>query len=132
MHKILIIAILLSPVYTMADDTDAVQQTQDLLRNTPKAQQVLRQSPQGQQVNANITKVVGNGNQDEVYAAAAAMFPDLYKMANGDPEKMQQILTLALQNPEAFANGLSESNKQLIHNIAAKSPANNSANGSAK
>ena len=105
----------------VADDSAAIQQTQAVLRDKTQTNAILQKSANGQnngQKVANDIKAVGAPNDQDIYNAAAEIFPDLYKQGQGDPEKMQKILDQATRDPAAFMKSLSEANQKRISDIA--------------
>jgi hypothetical protein len=69
---------------------------------------------------------VNAGDQQKLYDLAAKVMPILTQQANGDPLKMQALLSNAQANPQGFINSLPPSLQAQINNRAAtllKNPA---------
>ena len=105
------------------NDQQAIQQTQAAIRNRAEAEKVLQASPQGKQVADQINTVMGSNSQD-LYKTSADIFPELYKMADGDPAKMQKILQQAQRDPAGFLRSLSPASQKRISDLAAESQMN--------
>jgi hypothetical protein len=89
-----------------ADDTGFVlQQTQECLRNQ-NCDSV--NTDEGNAAVEKALEAVGGdaGNTQALYNIAAHIMPILVQQADGDPAKMQTILTKAQTDPGSFLNSL--------------------------
>ncbi len=58
----------------------------------------------------------------EIYELSADIFPTFVKEANGDPEKIQELLKKASENPESVSSKLTDDQKKKLSEIADKMP----------
>lgn len=97
----------------------ALRETQLMLKNPTE-----RQKTQGAQNVQRQLEAMGASAQDqeEIYGLAADVMADVTRQANGDPEKMMQILSEAQKNPQAFGIKLTPAQRQKLQDIAKKLP----------
>ena len=103
--------------------------TQELLRNKAardKANKTIN-AKAAQKADQFAGQTVGNNPEakEQMYGLAADVFEILVKDANGDPEKMQEMLTQYLLNPAAFAAKLTPEQQAKLRNISGSVPKSN-------
>jgi hypothetical protein len=54
----------------------------------------------------------------EMYQLASDIFANISLKANGDPDRMMQLLQEAQQNPEAFANSFTPEQRRQLSELA--------------
>jgi hypothetical protein len=103
---------------------DALQKTQEMLRDPIERNKVIGESDRAMKVNREVEVMMGSSqNSNEVYDLSAEVFAKLAEEANGDPDRMMQLLTMANQNPSLFAEKWSPDQKQKLKRIAERMPA---------
>jgi hypothetical protein len=104
-----------------AASTAALGQTQVLLQTPAEREKVVNQTAAAQTADAEAKALAGNpANTEDIYKISSDIFADLVKQANGDPQKMQQMLIDAKNDPKGFYERLSEKNRRSIHEISGK------------
>jgi len=108
-----------------AEDLDAasqqaLQQTQDLMKNDSARQQVIDQSPELRKMDGKVGDLVGSpANKDKMYDISAGVMKKLTEEGGGDPEKMKALLEEAQKNPEKFFNdSFSADQQKAVRDIA--------------
>lgn len=103
-----------------AIDEEALKNTQDMMVNPSQRAEAIGGNAKAKEVDRMVTDLMGE-NSEEMYKAAAKDFmPYIVKMGQGDPKKMNEIMTQAMRNPAAFAESLPPELKQKISDLAAK------------
>jgi outer membrane lipoprotein-sorting protein len=99
----------------------ALQETQSQLKD-PKARQTLMdQVPDGASVDGQVKALAGSPeNTDAIYALAASVLGKVAEDAKNDPQKMQELLKKASDDPASFAKGLNKKQQDQLREIAAK------------
>jgi hypothetical protein len=104
---------------------EALQQTQQLLKNPEQRRQAVKGDAKAQKADQYVNSLTG-GNEavsDEMYQFAAEIMGTLTKDTGGDPQKMQERLKEFMANPEAFANQLTPEQQKRLKELAQKMPA---------
>lgn len=97
----------------------ALNQVMSQLTNPTLRAEELKNNIKGQESDRAL-KDLGGEYSEEIYQLAAQIMENLVREAQGDPDKMQQILEQAHKNPEAFANRFSEDQKRKLKDLAKK------------
>lgn len=99
---------------------EALKNTQDMMTNPSQRAEAIGGNAKAKEVDRMVNDLMGE-NSEEMYKAAAKDFmPYIVKMSDGDPKKMNEIMTQAMRNPAAFAESLPPELKQKISDLAAK------------
>ena len=108
-----------------ADDLKALHDTQVLLKSKAQRQEYLKTHKDAQDVDDKAGAIAGSpADKEEIYGLSADVFEKVVAEAKGDPQKMQELLTQAQKNPEAFYNKyFSTEQKSRLKKIADKSEA---------
>lgn len=94
---------------------EALGQTQQLLRDKQQREKALQQNPQAMEQHKRVQQLTGSEkNTDAVYDISADIMDNLVKDANGDPQKMQELMQQAQKDPAAFYNKLTPEQKARI------------------
>jgi hypothetical protein len=102
---------------------EAVQKTQEMLRDPKERNKVIGESERGIQANREVEVLMGSPqNTNDVYNLSAEVFAKLAEEANGDPDRMMQLLTMAKENPSLFAEKWTPDQKQKLKRIADRMP----------
>jgi len=102
-----------------SENAQALQQTQNLLDTPSLREKAIAKRPAAGLVSAQVRSLAGNGATEEsIYGASAGIFDKLSRDAQGDPERMSQLLKKAKDDPKAFYDSLSEEDKKAIHGIS--------------
>lgn len=116
------IIILLYSVLSFSNpvNDEALQKTQELLRNQSQRNEVLKTDTKAREADDFATKAVGGNAQDknEVYNISADIMGKLSKDNNGDAQKMQEQLLKALQSPDQFLKSLPPEIQNNIKGVA--------------
>ena len=97
----------------------AMAQVQHILINHEAFEQASKQSPEARKAAQDLNQVVAGGNSAEIRALAAAIFENLVRDAQGDPELMMKKIQQAQQNPKAFASSWTPEQRKRLSDIAA-------------
>jgi len=110
-------------VREQAANENALRQTLELLRNKNVRDQNVN-SPDAKRVNDGLDKMTGGNSalNEEMYSLAADIFETMYKEANGDPVKMQELLNNYLKNPDSFATKWTPEQKAKLKSISERIP----------
>lgn len=104
-----------------AASTEALQKTQDLLKNPNARKDAISKNPNAQMVDQQVKALGGtDSNTEELYGLSSDVFEDVVKMTNGDAEQMQQLLIKAKNDPKAFYESLSDKNKAQFQEVSRK------------
>lgn len=104
-----------------APSQEALTKTQETLTSAQKREAVQKENPKYQESEKALDHLYkGNqGQKQETYELASQVLATLAEKANGDPKKMQEIITQAQQNPEKFMQEyFSEVQKQQVRALA--------------
>ena len=136
MRKI-ILCLIVSHVGLIHAELDQAQQkgledTKALLNSASQRNEFIKTDKNAQAADAKVEQLTGSGaNKDAVYGISADVMDKLTKSTNGDPAKMQEILSDAMKNPEGFYNQyFDDSSKAKVRGVAGKinQPATNPKN----
>ena len=111
------------PAFAQLDNAseEAVVKTQQLLKSNVDRQKYIDSDPKAKAADDKAAEVAGSKeNKDEMYDISAGITRTLANRNGGDANKMQEELTKAATNPEAFYNSLSPEEKAQIHALAEK------------
>jgi hypothetical protein len=100
----------------------ALRDTQDLLKNPTERQKAINKDPRAKDVDSKAEALAGSQeNKENMYGLAAQLMEKIATETNGDPEKMQQLMLEAQQNPQAFYNKYFDANQRdKVRDIANK------------
>ncbi len=125
-HNFLIVALFLSSFSVQADSThdqaivnDAVVEVSKQLQDPNARQKLINQNAESKKAHSQAIEVVGEQNQDEIYAISADILPLLFKEA-GNPEQASLMLQQASANPKEFFDRLPAETKEKIRKLSAK------------
>lgn len=135
--RLIYVVILSFSLNVMALDSDeqkGLSQTTDLLKSSKDRQKVIDADPSARDVDAKVSALAGSGkNKEEIYGVSAEVFDKVVKEANGDPQKLQNIMDEAAKNPEAFySKYFGDAQKAKVRDVANKIDANKPAMGPQK
>lgn len=123
MKKIIYLSVLFLAfnVFAFEDEvyTNALQQTQNLLRNSETRKGAINNEPaKSADKAAEITALGDPAAKSEVYNIAADLMPWLVEQSQGDPAKMLQLIQEAQKNPQAFLQKMPSAERQKIKNLS--------------
>lgn len=102
-------------------ESDPAKETQELLRNARERQKLIQQDPKSREADDQVKALAGTPeNTEAIYGLAADVMGTLSKQAEGDPNKMDEILQRAMENPEGFANSFTPEQKQQLRELGMK------------
>lgn len=123
MTHLLIPVISLLSITTHAEELDAASQsalgqTQQLLTDPKARQKEIDQNQSAAKADQNLKATgLSHGSQDRVYGLSSEIFEQITKAAQGDPAKMNKILSDFQSNPESIRPYLSESQLKEIKGL---------------
>ncbi|NDD05636.1 MAG: hypothetical protein EB078_12075, partial [Proteobacteria bacterium] len=97
----------------------ALSTVMEQLTNPEKRQEILKESPKAAQAD-QFLREVGGAYSEEIYKLAAQIMQTLAIAANGDPNKMEQLLEKAKKDPASFANSFTPEQKSSLKKITDK------------
>ncbi|MBC7466074.1 MAG: hypothetical protein H7256_08780 [Bdellovibrio sp.] len=100
-------------------DQQALQQTQELMKNPTERNKAISQDPNAQGTDKMVKDLMG-ANSEEMYKAAADFMPYVVEKGKGDPNKMNEFIQQALRDPAAFEKDLPSDLKEKISSLAKK------------
>ena len=105
-----------------SSQTEALTNTQKLLRNTKERNKVIAADPKAQEADAKAGALAGsNQNKEEMYDISAELMEKIANDANGDPQKMQDLLKESQKDPQAFYEKyFSDAQKARVRGLANK------------
>lgn len=123
MNKMLLLSALFLSVsaFSFEDEvyTNALQQTQNLLKNSEARKGALNTAPaKAADKTAEITALGDPAAKSEVYNIAADLMPWLVEQSQGDVTKMMQLIQEAQKNPQAFLQRMPAAERQKIKNLS--------------
>ncbi len=126
MTKFIILGLLLFSTAVHAEldgaSQEALEKTTELLVDQSKRQEAIKNDPKAKKAD-DYAASIGGAHKDEVYALSSKVFEKLVKKYNGDVGKIQEVLTKAMTNPEAFANSeFSPEDLKALRELAGKLP----------
>ena len=99
--------------------TNALQQTQNLLKNSEVRKGALNTEPAtAADKAAEITALGDPAAKSEVYNIAADLMPWLLEQSQGDISKMMQLIQEAQKNPQAFLQKMPAAEREKIKNLS--------------
>jgi hypothetical protein len=100
--------------------TNALQETQDVLRDQEKRQNILKKDSKAKAADDQVQSLTGGNSaqSQEVYNISADAFTSVMAGAGNDPAKAMELLQKAQANPEAFYNSLPKDVKEKIRGVA--------------
>lgn len=100
----------------------ALRETQELMTNPEQRQAAIEKSPSGKAADQRVKNLLGGdkGMTDEVYALAAEVFGQVVKDANGDPQKMEAMMTEFQRDPASFAKSWTPEQQAKLKALANK------------
>jgi hypothetical protein len=85
------------------DQRQGIQDTQHLLKTPAARAKAIAHDPKAKEIDDKAGALAGSAqNKDEMYDLAAQLVEKVAAQANGDPEKMQQLMMEAQKDPKAF------------------------------
>lgn len=97
----------------------SLKKTQQLLRDPSQRIKAVNNSKDAQEAHQKALNLLGNQeNVNKAYDMAAVMLRSITEEANGDPQKMKQILNNARSNPAALAERMPAEFKILLKQMA--------------
>lgn len=116
---------------TLAEQTscwdEPLKKTQEVMRDSQKRNAIIKEDPKAFKAEEIARQVMGE-NTDEIHDLSAEILEVIYKQAEGDALKMQDIVIKASRNPAAFLESLPEEYKSKVQSLAKKSPLNKTHN----
>lgn len=103
-------------------DQEALQKTQELLRNKTERSKAIQTSESSQKVDKHVDSLFGDSSaaKEGIYDLAADIFADLVKQSGGDADKMQQLIQEYQRDPAAFAAKWSPEQKAKLKGLSEK------------
>ncbi len=106
--RLLITFLILIPLGASADDlsehdSKALQDTKSFLKDRSSRDAFIKNDKKAKDVDAKVEALAGSGQtKEEIYGLAAEVLERIVAETKGDPQKMQQLLLEAEQNPQQF------------------------------
>ncbi len=102
-----------------AEDQDALQKTQDLLKNKKQRMEYIEANPDAMKTMDQVKKLGGSEQgQEAMFDLSSEILQSLVQEANGDVNKLQDLLVEAQKNPTKFYERLNAQQKSRIRQIA--------------
>lgn len=121
MRLVLILLLISGTAYADSSTDEAVSQTQDLLRSKSQREKVLHEDKKARRADEQVQSLTKNKKtQEDMYGAAADVFPLVVKNAGDDPKKQQEYLNQMSAHPEEFYNSLTPEQQARIRDIASQ------------
>ena len=103
------------------ESEEALQKTQDLLRDKKLRQKAIEESTEAKSADSRVNSIAQDEKQrQEIYEASSDIMKDVVTKTSGDPEKMNQLMINAQKNPENFYKDLKKEDQQKIKEISEK------------
>lgn len=101
-----------------------------LLKDRAAREELFKKDPKARQADDFASTAVNGdaGTKEELYSISADIMAQLVKDGNQDPDKMQEIMKKALENPEAFKKSLSPAIQARIDSVVKKTETQRSVN----
>lgn len=97
----------------------ALEEATFLLNNPAAREAYIRNNDSAQKADRTLRDLAGSDQTaDEIYRLASDVFANIMLKANGDPDKIMQLLQEAQQNPQAFANSFTPEKKKMLGDLA--------------
>lgn len=105
-----------------SQDKEALQQTQEFLKNSKERSQYVNQNKDAKKADDMVTQLFGGdaAASEEVYALAAEVMANVVKDANGDVDKMQAAMKKFATDPSSFAASWTPEQKAKLSKLAEK------------
>lgn len=122
--KQLILCLALLSSYSHADldshEQQGLKDTQRMLRSKSERDEAIKDNKAAKDIDTKVEALTGSGKgKEEIYDLSAQVFEAVTKEANGDPQKMQQLLFEAQSHPQEFYNKyFSAEQKAKVHSLA--------------
>lgn len=100
---------------------EALEKTMEQLKNPAQREQALKENPKYKEGESGANLLVkGDATQkQQIYEMAAEVLQTLVQKANGDPVKMQEIVSKAQKDPGKFMEEyFSEAQKKQVRDLA--------------
>ena len=117
-----------------AQDTDPLAEAQAVLTSRLEREKFLKQDKKAQAADDFADRAVGGSKEDkeELYSISAEAVAHLIKVNGADPEKLQEQMLKAIQNPQAFKKSLPQDIQDrmnaVVNKVQSRSPASKSSN----
>ena len=106
-----------------ADIQQALQLTQQMLKDPHERQKEIDKSPSGKQADQKVKDFAGSTeNEQAIYDLAASVFGSMVQDTHGNPDQMQKILDDGMKHPEQFASKWSPEELEKLKKISEKVP----------
>ena len=102
-----------------SDQEKALAEVVDQLRDPQKRKEAVGNDSKAKQAD-EFLKQLGGAQSEEIYQLAAEILQGLVVEANGDANKMEQLLEKAKKDPASFGNKLTAEQKKHLQQIAEK------------
>jgi|GEM_PF-4945588 len=100
-------------------DQEALRNTQKLLNDASDRQEFIDKSKDAQKTDQMVDQLVKSPEQKaRMYKLASEIFGDMVKGAEGDADKMAELLQQGAKDPESFMRKLSSENQKKIQGLA--------------
>ena len=96
---------------------EALRETQAALTNPAERLKILRADPKADAMDAKIRSQLGSQTEG-AYALSSQLMETLVQKTNGDPVKMQEIMTQLMSNPQLLEQYLTPAQREQIHKMA--------------
>lgn len=123
MKNLLIISLVFYSAYASAEDIkEALRETQSVLRDPVRMQEESGKTSEGRKADQDAS-VVTLGKPElkqDLLNISADLLGWITDSANGDPEKMQQLMQDAISNPKSFYERMPASERAKVKNLSEK------------
>ena len=102
------------------DSQDALADTQKLLQDPQARAAFSKDSPDATKA-TDFIKGISKGNQkieQDIYSLSSSIFANIVKEANGDPQKIMELLAKAQSNPSSFTQHMSPADREKLSQMA--------------
>jgi hypothetical protein len=108
------------------DQRQGLKDTQELLRSPKDRAAAIAKDPKAKDIDDKAGALAGTPeNKDEMYDIAAQLVEKIALQANGDPNKMQQLMIEAQKDPKAFYDKyFDDTQKAKVRGLANKIESN--------
>lgn len=103
---------------------EALQKTQEMLQDPKERNKAIQKDANAVAADQQVRSLAGSDkNTQEIYGLSSDILGDLAKQANGDPNKMLELIEKAKKDPEAFGKTLTPEQKRKLHELSTQIPA---------
>ena len=122
MNKYFLQVLILLSCFNVRAEDKALKDTQALLNDRNQLNQVFKEDAKARDADQFALKAVGGDTQDrdQLYQISSQILEQLTKENNQDPQKMQEQLLKATQNPEQFYKKLNPETQNKIKEVAGR------------